>query len=281
MIDQLAAHEPAIRFGVFLGLLIILALAEALRPKRQRIVPRGKRWLTNLCLAGVSTVLVRALGWFGALLAVPTIAVAAAGLASQRGWGLLPWLGWPSWLQALIGFIVLDFAIWASHLASHHVPLLWQVHQVHHSDRDCDVTTALRFHPVEIGLSMLYKVACVLALGASPATVIVFEMVLNGLAQFNHANLALPLALDRALRLIIVTPDMHRVHHSVLAREHNRNFGFNLALWDRLFGLYAAQPMAGHEAMTIGLPDYQMEAPTRLGWSLGLPFAARRSRHGA
>jgi sterol desaturase/sphingolipid hydroxylase (fatty acid hydroxylase superfamily) len=256
--------------------LIVLALAEALLPRRNRVFPRLGRWLTNLGMAGVSTGLIRALALLGAHLAVPTIAVAAAVLASDRGWGLLPLLGAPAWASAIAAFVALDFAIWLSHVASHRIPVLWRVHQVHHSDRDFDVTTALRFHPVEIGLSMLYKVVWVLALGPSPATVIVFEMVLNGLAQFNHANLALPQALDSALRWLIVTPDMHRVHHSVHRQEHNSNFGFNLALWDRIFGVYAAQPRDGHAGMTIGLPEYQIEAPTRFGWTLGLPFGLGR-----
>ena len=277
MFDQLAAHEPAVRFGVFLTVLVIVALAEALRPRRARVFPRLSRWLTNLGMAGASTAVIRALAMLGAHLAVPTLAVAAAVLAEQRGWGVLHQLDWPYWLKAVLGFVILDFAIWLSHVASHRVPWLWRVHRVHHSDRDFDVTTALRFHPVEIGLSMLYKVAWVLALGPSAVTVIVFEMALNGLAQFNHANLALPLPLDRVLRLVIVTPDMHRVHHSVHADEHNRNFGFNLALWDRLFGLYAAAPKDGHQAMTIGLADYQVDAPTRLVWSLGLPFQGAKA----
>ncbi len=273
MSELLTAHEPAIRFGVFVGLLIVLALAEAVLPRRLRTFPRISRWLTNLGMAGVSTAVIRTLGLIGVQLAVPTIAIAAAVLASEKGWGLLHALDVPAWPAAIIGFIVLDFAIWFSHWASHRVPLLWRVHRVHHTDRDFDVTTALRFHPVEIGLSMLYKVVWVLALGPSPATVIVFEMVLNALALFNHSNLALPLPLDRLLRLVIVTPDMHRVHHSVHAAEHNHNFGFNLAVWDRLFGLYTAQPSDGHTAMSIGLPDYQSASPTRLLWSLALPFS--------
>jgi sterol desaturase/sphingolipid hydroxylase (fatty acid hydroxylase superfamily) len=172
--------------------------------------------------------------------------------------------------------VLLDFAIWLQHVLSHRVPALWQVHQVHHADRDFDVTTALRFHPVEIGLSMLYKVVWVLALGAPVAAVIIFEVILNAFAIFNHANVALPGRLDRALRVVIVTPDMHRVHHSVLAREHHNNFGFNLSVWDRVFGTYTAQPRDGHDGMTIGLPQFQSEAPARLAWSLSLPFKAPR-----
>jgi sterol desaturase/sphingolipid hydroxylase (fatty acid hydroxylase superfamily) len=269
--------EASLRFGVFLAILTAVAVAEALRPRRSRIFSRLVRWPANLGMAAVATIAVRALAFAGAQLSVPALAVVAAAFATERGWGLLPWLNAPRWLSAIIAFVALDFAVWLAHVASHRVPLLWRVHKVHHSDRDFDVATALRFHPVEIVLSMLYKVVWVLALGPTAATVIVFEMALNGLAMFNHSNLELPLWLDRILRILVVTPDMHRVHHSVRASEHNHNFGFNLAIWDRLFRLYTDQPSDGHQAMTIGLPDYQSDAPARLGWSLGLPFRRRGS----
>jgi len=191
--------------------------------------------------------------------------------------GLLNQVAWPEWFKVVMALLVLDLAIWAQHLASHKIPLFWRLHQVHHADRDIDVTTAVRFHPVEIALSMLWKIVVVVVLGASPLAVFLFEVILNACAMFNHANIALPRTLDRVLRLLIVTPDMHRVHHSVLRSEHNRNYGFNLSLWDRLFRTYLAQPQAGHQDMTIGLDPYQTEAPTRFAWSLALPFRKRQT----
>jgi sterol desaturase/sphingolipid hydroxylase (fatty acid hydroxylase superfamily) len=270
--------EGMVRLGVFLAVLILMATAEALLPRRHRTLPRLGRWITNMSIVGLGAVVVRILGFLASYIAFPLVAVVAAIYAGDRGWGLFNWLSWPAWLELLLALAALDFAIWFQHLASHRVPMLWQVHQVHHADRDIDVTTALRFHPVEIGLSMLYKVVWVIALGASPAAVIAFEIGLNALAMFNHANVALPLWLDRVLRTFIVTPDMHRVHHSVHAKEHHHNFGFNLSIWDRLFATYTAQPADGHNGMTIGLPEYQTEAPARLGWSLGLPFGLEHNR---
>ena len=207
-----------------------------------------------------------------ALLAVPLAAVAASFFAKERELGLLNQVDWPYWLKVLIALLVLDLAIWFQHLVSHKMPIFWRLHQVHHADRDIDVTTAVRFHPVEIALSMLWKIAVVVPLGAPPFAVFLFEVILNACAMFNHANIALPAWLDRALRIFVVTPDMHRVHHSVLRSEHDRNFGFNLSLWDHLFGTYLAEPKAGQQGMTIGLTPYQSEAPTRFGWSLWLPF---------
>jgi sterol desaturase/sphingolipid hydroxylase (fatty acid hydroxylase superfamily) len=245
-----------------------MASLEWLWPRRTMRTPRGQRWPTNLAIVGLGIAAVRLM----ALAAVPIVAVAMAAVAAERGWGLLNLAAWPTWLELIIGLVVLDFAIWLQHVISHRVPLLWRLHRMHHADIDFDVTTALRFHPVEIALSMLYKCAWVAVLGPSVLTVIVFEAVLNACAVFNHANAALPLWLDRLLRPVMVTPDMHRVHHSIDAGEHHRNFGFNLSIWDRLFGTYVDQPRAGHADMTIGLPPYQSEAPTRLGWSLLLPF---------
>lgn len=212
------------------------------------------------------------------MVAQPLVAVGAALLVETSGFGLLNFVVWPFWLEILIAVVVLDFAIWLQHLISHRSSMLWRLHRVHHADVDIDVSTALRFHPVEIGLSMLYKVGWVLLLGPSVVAVVLFEVILNACAMFSHANVALPSRLDRALRAFLVTPDLHRVHHSVLKGEHHSNFGFNLSIWDRLFGTYVAQPEHGHEHMTIGLPAYQSDAPTRLGWSLLLPF--KRSANG-
>ena len=213
-----------------------------------------------------------------AMLAVPVAAIAAAFYAQAHGIGLLNNVAWPEWLKIVVALLALDLAIWAQHLASHKLPLFWRLHQVHHADRDIDVTTAVRFHPVEIALSMLWKIVVVVPLGASPFAVFLFEVILNACAMFNHANIALPAWLDGVLRLFVVTPDMHRVHHSVIRREHNSNYGFNLSLWDRLFRTYTAQPEAGHQGMTIGLTPYQSEAPTRFGWSLWLPFRTPTAR---
>lgn len=245
-----------------------MAGIELVWPRRTLSVSKARRWLTNLGIAGIDTLMLRGM----AALAVPVAAVAAAYAAQARGVGLLNNVAWPDWVKLAVSLLVLDLAIWAQHIVSHKVPIFWRLHQVHHADRDIDVTTAVRFHPVEIALSMVWKIAVVVPLGAPPLAVFLFEVILNACAMFNHANIALPGRLDRVLRLFVVTPDMHRVHHSVLRREHDTNYGFNLSVWDRLFGTYLAEPEAGQTGMTIGLSPYQSEAPTRLGWSLWLPF---------
>jgi sterol desaturase/sphingolipid hydroxylase (fatty acid hydroxylase superfamily) len=237
-------------------------------PKRTLVAPKGRRWLTNLGISVTAGLVLR----FMAALAVPVAAIAAAFYAQENHIGLLNNVAWPEWMKVAIALVVLDLAIWAQHLASHKIPILWRLHKVHHADRDIDVTTAVRFHPVEIALSMVWKIVVVVPLGASPLSVFLFEVILNACAMFNHANIALPLWLDRIVRVFIVTPDMHRVHHSVLRREHDTNYGFNLSVWDRLFRTYKAQPEGGHLGMTIGLTPYQSEEPTRFGWSLLLPF---------
>ena len=266
--------DGPIRLAVFLGVFLAMALVELLWPKRTLSVSKGKRWLTNLGISVTDSLVLRLM----AMLAVPVAAVAAAFYAQAHQIGLLNNVAWPQWLKIVVALLVLDLAIWAQHLASHKVPLFWRLHQVHHADRDIDVTTAVRFHPVEIALSMLWKIVVVVPLGASPLAVFLFEVILNACAMFNHANIALPAWLDGVLRMFVVTPDMHRVHHSVLRREHDSNYGFNLSLWDRLFRTYTAQPEAGHQGMTIGLTPYQSEAPTKLGWSLWLPFRTPEAR---
>ena len=268
----LGQSDGLIRLLAFAAVFLLMAAIELIRPKRRLSVSKARRWLTNLGIAGVDTLVLRLM----AALTVPVAAVAAAFFAKERGLGLLNQVDWPYWVKLVIALLALDLAIWFQHLVSHKVPVFWRLHQVHHADRDIDVTTAVRFHPVEIALSMLWKIVVVIPLGASPFAVFLFEVILNACAMFNHANIALPAWLDRALRLFIVTPDMHRVHHSVLYREHDRNYGFNLSLWDRLFRTYLAQPEAGHQGMTIGLPPYQSEAPTRFGWSLWLPFRQQK-----
>lgn len=263
--------EPVLRFSVFAGILAAMALFEILAPRRRLGSPKMRRWATNFAIVAIDTLIVRLM----AAVAVPIVAVAAAVYAETHGIGLFNNVEWPVWLEFALALLLLDLAIWFQHYISHKVPLFWRLHQVHHADRDFDVSTAIRFHPVEIALSMLWKVLLVLLFGFSALAVVVFEVILNGCAMFNHANIALPRWLDRVLRLVIVTPDMHRVHHSVDRAEHDTNFGFNLSLWDRLFGTYTAQPRRGHDGMTIGLEDYQVDGPTRLSWSLLLPFRHR------
>ncbi|MGJ8545784.1 MAG: sterol desaturase family protein [Sulfitobacter sp.] len=259
-------NEALIRLAVFLGLFALFALLETCAPRRARRHTRRRRWATNWAITLANTAMLRALA-----LGMPLLAVGAAIDAGHSGWGLLNALNWPAWIEITLALLALDLAIWAQHLVTHKIPLLWRLHRVHHADLDLDVTTAIRFHPVEIALSMLLKIALIYLLGPSALAVILFEILLNGTAMFNHANIHLPLPLDRALRLVLVTPDMHRVHHSVQRAEHDSNYGFSLSLWDRLFGTYIAQPKQGHDAMQIGL-QWQDDGPTRLGWSLLLPF---------
>lgn len=260
--------EGTIRLGAFIGIFLAMALLELAAPRRVQSASKRKRWTTNLLIGGTGMLAVRLM----ALLAVPVVAVAAALWAQGAGWGLLNWTQWPTWLEMLIALLVLDLAIYGQHFASHKLPILWRLHKVHHSDVDFDVTTAVRFHPVEIALSMLWKVVVVLAIGASAWAVVLFEVILNGCAMFNHANISMPARLDQMIRTFIVTPDMHRVHHSVYRDEHDTNFGFNLSVWDRLFRTYTPQPRDGHTGMTIGLRKYLGENPTRFLWSLRLPF---------
>jgi sterol desaturase/sphingolipid hydroxylase (fatty acid hydroxylase superfamily) len=262
-------HETLIRLSIFLGLFVLLASAEALLPRRPRKIARSKRWVTNWAITLLNTGMLRLMAF-----ALPLLAVGAAVDAEQNGWGLFNLLNWPSWLEILLAVLFFDFAIWLQHLITHKVPLLWRLHRVHHADTEIDVTTAIRFHPIEIALSMLLKVGLVYLMGPEALAIILFEIILNGTAMFNHSNLALPLWLDRILRLVLVTPDMHRVHHSVHRSEHDSNYGFSLSIWDKLFRTYIAQPKAGHDDMKIGL-QWQDDRPSKLGWSLWLPFAKR------
>lgn len=259
-------NELLIRLGVFLGLFGLFATVEALAPRRPRSQTRTRRWATNWGITVANTLLLRLMA-----LAMPLLAVGAALDASAQGWGLFNMLDWPMWIEVIAAILILDFAIWAQHLITHKIPLLWRLHRVHHADVDMDVTTAIRFHPIEIGLSMILKIGLVYLLGPAAIAVILFEIILNGTAMFNHANIRLPLWLDAIVRRVLVTPDMHRVHHSVHRAEHDSNYGFALSIWDRMFGTYIAQPGAGHDAMQVGL-EWQDERPARLMWSLSLPF---------
>lgn len=258
--------ETLIRLSVFLLAFVLFAGLEAVAPRRARVQPRAGRWFTNLVLTVLNTLSLRALA-----IALPFLAIGAAVDAWSHGWGLFNHLQWPLWQEVVFSLLALDFAIWLQHLITHKVPLLWRFHRVHHADRDMDVTTALRFHPVEIAASMLVKIGVVYLLGPPAIAVLLFEVILNGSALFNHANLALPRWIDTPLRLVLVTPDMHRVHHSVIRSEHDSNYGFALSVWDRIFRTYRAQPEAGHDKMVMGL-QWQDERPTKLGWSLWLPF---------
>lgn len=262
------AAEPTIRLIAFLAIFGVMAAFELWSPRLERPelagALKGRRWLTNLSLVLVSSVMLR--------IVFPAAAVGAALWAQANGWGLLPALGMPPVLAGLISFVVLDFAIWLEHLVFHKVQLFWRLHRVHHADTGFDVTTGLRFHPLEILLSMLWKAAVIVVLGAPYLAVLVFEIVLNGSSMFNHANVRLPPTADRLLRKTIVTPDMHRVHHSVIRRETDSNYGFNFSFWDRLFGTYRPEPEAGQKAIEIGQPQWRDERPARLGWSLLLPF---------
>lgn len=243
------AHEGTLRLAVFFAVLGLVGLAEVLWPRRRLTQSKAVRWANNLALTALNTVLLR--------LAFPILAVGVAVAALQRGWGLLAWLPLPAWLEILVTIAVLDAAIYAQHVVFHHVPILWRLHRMHHADLDFDVTTGARFHPVEILLSMAIKMGGVVVLGAHPAGVVLFEVLLNATAMFNHGNMRLPPSVDRWLRWIVVTPDMHRVHHSWLRAETDSNFGFNLPWWDRLFRTYRDQPAAGHDGMTIGLEQFR------------------------
>ena len=258
-------HEPALRLAAFLGIFAAMALWELRAPRRVLTVSKPRRWSANLGLVVLNTLLLR--------LVFPVAAVGLAATAASQGWGLLNQAALPAGLELLLAIIALDLAIWAQHVFFHAVPALWRLHRVHHADLDYDLTTGARFHPIEILLSMLIKFAAILVLGPSVVAVILFEVILNGMAMFNHGNVGLPERLDRRLRWLLVTPDMHRVHHSVAADEANSNFGFNLSLWDRLFGTYRAQPRGGHRGMTIGIDE--LREPRRvcgLPGMLFLPF---------
>jgi len=260
--------EASIRLAIFIGLFATLAALEIALPRRIPREGKSRRWLTNWAIVLIDSVVLR-LVFAGA-------AVGVAFWVENKEIGVFHWIGAPQWIAILISFVVLDFAIWFAHVASHKIPVLWRIHRMHHSDVDFDVSTAIRFHPIEIVASMAFKSVIVIALGAPPVAVLIFEVVLNGAAMFNHSNLKLAPWLDRALRWLIVTPDMHRVHHSIIHTETDSNYGFNLAIWDRLFGTYIDQPEKGHGGMVIGLAEWQDEQPTRLGWALKVPFIKQR-----
>ena len=264
MWDAIIAHEPVLRLGAFVGVLGTMMLWEWATPRRHLGTRRAERWVTNLGIVAIDAVVVRVL--------FPVAAVGVAWLAAERGWGLFNAIDAPLWLAAVASVVLLDLAVYGQHVATHKIPILWRLHRMHHADVDIDTTTGIRFHPIEIALSMLDKMAAVIALGAPPAAVVLFEVLLNGTAMFNHANVRLPAAVDRVLRTVIVTPDMHRVHHSVYQDETDTNYGFSLSVWDRLFGTYRPQPRDGHTGMVIGLSQFRAPADRRLHRLLIQPF---------
>jgi len=256
--------DITIRLTAFFGVIGLMASWEALYPRRRLEAPRSKRWLGNLSVAALNTLVVRTLFSSG----VVGLALAAA----NQGWGFLNSVQWPFWVEGLLAFAVLDLAIYLQHILFHRVPGLWRFHMVHHADTDYDVTTGIRFHPVEMVLSMLIKSAVAVLVGASPGSVLIFEIVLNASSMFNHGNVRIPLLIDRMLRWFVITPDMHRIHHSILQQEANQNFGFNLPWWDYLFGTYLATPSRGQKHMIFGLEQFRSPACMKLANILKLPF---------
>ena len=268
MTELIIQYETSIRLGFFLVILILMAIWEVLAPRRALTVSKLVRWTNNLGLVVLNTVMLR--------LIFPAAAVGMAVFASEQGWGVLNYYEIPRWLAFVLTIIVMDFVIWLQHVMVHSIPVLWRLHRVHHADLDFDVTTGSRFHPLEIILSMLIKFATIAVLGPPVVAVVIFEVILNAMAMFNHSNIKLPAGLDKILRQLVVTPDMHRVHHSVEDDEANSNFGFNLSLWDRLSGTYRDQPRAGHEVMIIGIHKYRdTRQVSMLPGLLALPFKGK------
>lgn len=261
------AKDVSIRLGFFFGIFALVAAWELLASRRSLTTSKTVRWFSNLGITFLNPVVVR--------LAFPVMPVGMAMLVQKSGWGLLNNFNLPYWLEVVVGVIVLDLVIYLQHVMFHAVPVLWRLHMMHHADMDFDVTTGLRFHPIEIILSMVIKLSIVVLIGPPTLAVLIFEILLNATSMFNHGNIRLPLSIDRKLRLLVVTPDMHRVHHSVTIRETNSNFGFNLPWWDRLLGTYRDQPAAGHEGMTIGLAQFRDAKRLTLPWLLALPFIGK------
>lgn len=257
-------YEAQIRLGSFLTIFAVMAIWELAAARRRLLQVKAKRWASNLGIVVMNGLLVR---WL--------IPAGAAGAAASYDWGLLHRIELGFWPEVVVAIVLLDLAIYLQHIIVHKVPLFWRFHRVHHADRDIDVTTGLRFHPVEILFSMLLKIGVVVLIGAPVLAVIFFEVILNGMAMFNHSNVRLPKWLDSLLRVVVVTPDFHRVHHSIIRYETDSNYGFNLSLWDRLFRTYRPQPEKGHAGMQIGLAEYQHSPTWKIGWMLRLPFKAK------
>ncbi|NEQ54544.1 MAG: sterol desaturase family protein [Leptolyngbya sp. SIO3F4] len=263
--SALLQYESQIRFTIFFGILLLMKLWETIAPCRRLSAPKLMRWFSNVGLLFLGTIVLRAV--------FPLAAVGVAAMAEERQWGLFYLIPLASWQTIILSIVLLDFTTYLQHRLFHAVPMLWRLHKVHHADPDFDVTTGLRFHPLEILLSMVGKIVLVLVLGAPVIAVLLFELILNVTSMFNHGNVGLPGRLDQLLRLVVVTPDMHRVHHSVLVPETNSNFGFNIPWWDYLLGTYRERPAAGYQGMTIGLAEYQQDwRVAKLPWMLMLPF---------
>ncbi len=271
MTDLVTNNEAAIRLVFFFGIFGAVALGELVAPRRALTTSKASRWFANIGIVVLNTVILRLL--------FPAAAVGVALWVGQRGWGLFNTVAVPYWAAVLLSAMALDFIIYLQHVMFHAVPTLWRLHMMHHADLDFDVTTGTRFHPIEIVLSMLIKTAAIVVLGAPALGVVIFEILLNGTSMFNHGNLRLPLGLDSILRLLVVTPDMHRVHHSVFPSETNSNFGFNFPWWDRIMGTYRAQPARGHEGMTIGLNQFRDPSRLTLARLLVMPFVGPQGRY--
>lgn len=267
MTELVLDNETIIRLGFFASILVLVAVWEWLAPRRTLSHSRLMRWPSNLGIVVLNTLVLR--------FAFPIMAVAMAWLAAERDWGLFNLVDLPYWLAVILSVVLLDLTIYLQHVMVHAVPVFWRLHRMHHTDLDYDVTTGARFHPIEIVLSMGVKLTVVTLLGAPPLAVVIFEVLLNATAMFNHGNIHIPSGSDRFLRWIVVTPDMHRVHHSVVPEETNSNFGFNLPWWDRLFGTYREQPAAGHEGMTIGIEQFRDQKYLRLDWLMVQPFLGK------
>ncbi|TMJ88154.1 MAG: sterol desaturase family protein [Alphaproteobacteria bacterium] len=271
MHEALFAYEPLVRLGIFAAVFVAMAVWELLTPRRPQAIGRNWRWPNNLGVLAVDALLVRVL--------LPITAIGLALVAEAHGFGLFNIIALPTWASIVLSVILLDLAIYLQHVLFHAVPALWRLHRMHHADLEFDVTTGLRFHPIEILLSTGIKLAVVATFGTPAAAVLIFEVLLNATSMFNHSNIRVAPEIDRVLRWFVVTPDMHRVHHSILRRETNSNFGFNLPWWDRLLGTYRAQPTAGHDAMTIGIEQFRDARELGLDRMLLQPFRGEAGRY--
>ena len=259
-------QEGIIRLSIFFGLFIVFAAIEYFFPRRVVAKSKARRWLTNWSVSVFNVLTLRLFS-----LALPLLAIGAAFDAQNLGIGLFNQIGFSVWIEIIMVILILDFCIWLQHLLTHKIEFLWRFHRVHHSDTEMDISTAIRFHPIEIALSMALKIGLVYFLGADPLSVLIFEILLNGSSIFNHANINIPNRFDKILRFLIVTPDMHRIHHSSDRIEHDTNFGFALSIWDHMFRTYKLHPERNHKEMEVGL-NWQDEKPEKLGWSLSLPL---------
>jgi len=267
MTEFVIAHEATIRMAFFVGIFLAVALVELIVPRRSLTTSKTSRWVGNIGIVFINAFVLRIL--------FPAGAVGISVWIGHQDWGIFNHIQWPFWLEVMLTIIILDFVIYMQHVMFHAVPILWRLHMMHHADLDYDLTTGTRFHPIEIIISLGIKAGAITVLGAPPVGVIIFEILLNGTAMFNHGNFFIPLGIDRVLRLLVVTPDMHRVHHSVFPNETNTNFGFNLPWWDRLCGTYRSQPRKGHEQMTIGLNQFRDPSRLTLPWMIALPFMGK------